>query len=190
MSAMLSYAAAVEHRRGHHQNRAVEEEREHQRDRRVDRRIADRLAAAGEVVAVFPRLHDRRVQIEVVRHHRRAEDADRDVEHVVIAHDLGRRQQPAGDLAPGRRATAITRPRSSRRCRRSAARPAPRRSGSGGAAARARAARRPRSGRRPTTAGCWNSRLSAIAAPITSARSQAAIAISHSSHSTMVVGRE
>ena len=38
----------------------------------------------------------------------------------------------------------------------------------------------------PQISGRPNSRLSAIAAPITSARSQAAIAISHSSQSTMV----
>ena len=42
---------------------------------------ADRLALALARVLVLARLHDRRVQVQVVRHHRRAEDADGDVEH-------------------------------------------------------------------------------------------------------------
>ena len=54
----------------------------------VAKRIASRLALVR--VAVLPRLHDRRVQVQVVRHHRRAEDADGDVEHVGIAQDRRR----------------------------------------------------------------------------------------------------
>ncbi len=42
----------------------------------------------------------------------------------------------------------------------------------------------------PASSGTWKSSFSAIAAPITSARSQAAIAISHRIHSTIVVVRE
>ena len=67
------------------------------------KRIASRLLSAR--VAVLARLHDRRVQVEVVRHHRRAEDADRDVEHVGVAQDLGardeaeRRRRPASGRA-------------------------------------------------------------------------------------------
>ena len=38
----------------------------------------------------------------------------------------------------------------------------------------------------PMSSGMWNSRFSAMAAPSTSARSQAAMAISHSTHSAMV----
>ena len=41
-----------------------------------------RLATSSPILA---RLDDRRVQVQVVRHHRRAEDADGDVEHVGIA---------------------------------------------------------------------------------------------------------
>ena len=40
----------------------------------------------------------------------------------------------------------------------------------------------------PQTSGMPNSRLSPIAVPITSARSQATIAISHSSHSMIETG--
>ena len=43
------------------------------------KRIASRLLLVR--VAVLPRLHDRRVQVQVVRHHGGAEDADGDVEH-------------------------------------------------------------------------------------------------------------
>ena len=59
------------------------------------KRIASRLAL--ERVAVLARLHDRRVQVQVVRHHRRAEDADRDVEHVRVAQDLGARDEADRD---------------------------------------------------------------------------------------------
>ena len=86
-------AGAVERRRRHHEDRGVDEEREHQRDGGIDRREADRLAPALQRVAVLARLHDRGVQVEVVRHHRRAEDADRDVEHVRVAQDLGVRDE-------------------------------------------------------------------------------------------------
>ena len=40
-------------------------------------------------------LHDRGVQIEIMRHHGRADDADRDVEHLGIGDDLGRRHKAA-----------------------------------------------------------------------------------------------
>ena len=42
----------------------------------------------------------------------------------------------------------------------------------------------------PQRSGRWKSSCSAIAAPITSARSHAAIAISQMIHSAIVVGRE
>ena len=42
----------------------------------------------------------------------------------------------------------------------------------------------------PQISGRWKSRLSAMAAPMTSARSQAAIAISQRIQRKMVVGRE
>ena len=60
---------------------------------RVDGRVAHRLAHGRRSVrSILARLHDRRVQVEVVRHHRRAEDADGDVEH---APDRGRRRSTA-----------------------------------------------------------------------------------------------
>ena len=54
----------------------------------VAKRIASRFPS--NVSSVLARLHDRRVQIQVVRHHGGAEDADGDVEHVAVADDSTR----------------------------------------------------------------------------------------------------
>ena len=107
----------------------------------VAKRIASRLLVAR--VAVLARLHDRRVQVQVVRHHRRAEDADRDVEHVRVRARSRRaaRSPPATPTQVGLREPQLERERS-RRSRGSARRPAPRRSGSRGAAGTGRPARR------------------------------------------------
>ena len=59
--------------------------------------LLDRVAPDGA------RLDDRRVQVEVVRHHGRAEDADRDVKRLGVEHDLGGRDvagQERTDLRP------------------------------------------------------------------------------------------
>ena len=143
-----------------------------------------------DVVAVLPRLHDRRVQVQVVRHDRRAEDADRDVEHVGIADDLGARQQPlhdAGQVGPGEPQLDRERPGDARR---SAGRQSLRRSGTGSAAGQRTSSTSADVRHTPHIIGRPNSRFSAIAAPITSARSHAAIAISQSSQRTIVVLRE
>ena len=53
----------------------------------VESRVAKRIASRFDAGSVphLPRLHDGRVQVEVVRHHRGAQDADGDVEHRGIA---------------------------------------------------------------------------------------------------------
>ena len=66
----------------------------------VAKRIASRLLSTSS--QILPGLDDRRVQIEVVRHHRGAEDADRDVEHVAVGEDAGGRDHAARDLAEHR----------------------------------------------------------------------------------------
>ncbi len=94
-------------------------------------RSAPPRAGSPSMSPVLARLDDRRVQVEVVRHHRRAEDADRDVEHVGIA-----RRSPA--TARARRSTPPRSGRASAQLDRERAgdpedqqrRPAPRRSGS------------------------------------------------------------
>ena len=72
----------VKGRRRDDEDRRVDEEREAQRDRRIEEREFYRLAFAVRRLLVAARLYDRRMQVEVVRHHRRAEDADGDVEHL------------------------------------------------------------------------------------------------------------
>ena len=46
-------------------------------------------------------LHHGGVQVEVVRHHRRAENADGDVQHIWIGDDLGHRHEAREDVADG-----------------------------------------------------------------------------------------
>ena len=57
----------------------------HQRDRRIDGRELDRLALFLDALAEAARLHDARMQVQIVRHHGRADDAEREIEHVGIA---------------------------------------------------------------------------------------------------------
>src|SRR5262249_5062989 len=45
-------------------------------------------------------LHDAGMQIEVMRHHRRAENAEREIEHVRVLHDLYGRREATDHLAP------------------------------------------------------------------------------------------
>jgi hypothetical protein len=68
----------------------------------ADGREEDGLAPARLVVAVLARLHDRRVQVEVVRHHRRAEDPDGDEQHVGIADDVRCRHEARDDPGQAR----------------------------------------------------------------------------------------
>ena len=98
-------AAAIERRRRNNQNRGIDEEREHERERRVDRRELDRFPFAAWIEFVVARLHDRGMQIEIVWHHRRAEDADRYIEHLGIDQDLWRWEKAFGDsndVRPGK----------------------------------------------------------------------------------------
>ena len=56
--------------------------------RRIDGGKLDRLAFAFRRLLEFARLHDRRMQIEIMRHHRRADDADADVKHLLVRDNL------------------------------------------------------------------------------------------------------
>ena len=77
---------------GENENRAVNKEREHEGDSRIDGGEFDRLAFAFGRLLEHPRLHNRRVQVKIMRHHGRAKNANADVEHSLI-HDDAR----AGD---------------------------------------------------------------------------------------------
>ena len=68
--------------------------------RRVGRGQRDRLALLRQAPAEAPRLHDARVQIEVMRHHGGAENAERQIQHVRVLHDLDGRREAADHLAP------------------------------------------------------------------------------------------
>ena len=81
-----------EHRRGQHQNRGIHDQRAVQRDHGIEQIEAAGFAPVRDASPDAPRLHQRRMQIEIVRHHRRAQNADGDVQAGVV--------EPA---APGRR---------------------------------------------------------------------------------------
>jgi hypothetical protein len=83
----------MEGRGGEHQDRAVDEQREQQRRGAVEGRETDGFALAVVGAGKLAGLNDRAVQIEVVRHHRRTDDPDRDVEHRRVRNDLRARHQ-------------------------------------------------------------------------------------------------
>ena len=96
----VGVAAAVEGRRREDQDRGVDGQREHQRERRIQVAYLSDSRRSGSVRPIGAGLDDAGVQVEVVGHHRRAEDAHRQIEHVRVADDLGRRGEAADHLAP------------------------------------------------------------------------------------------
>ncbi len=95
-------AAEVKRGGGEHEDAAIDEKREHQRERRIERREHDRLGLALRRAGEVARLHDRAVQVEIVRHHRRADDADRNEEHLLVAEKLRGRDEAERDAAEAR----------------------------------------------------------------------------------------
>src|SRR6266542_5909333 len=93
----LTVARRVKRRRGDNQNRRVDEEREAESDRRIDEGEFHRLVLPFQCLLVLPRLYDRGVEVEVVRHHRGAEYADGDIEHGRVGHDLRSRKESGED---------------------------------------------------------------------------------------------
>ena len=73
---------------GEYEDSAVDEQGEHERHGRVYRGELDGLAFACGVLLELARLDNGRVQVKIVRHDGRANDADGDVEHVLIFEDL------------------------------------------------------------------------------------------------------
>ena len=71
---------AVEDCGAEDKDRHVDEKRRVQRNRRIDQVVAASGRLARRIGADLTRLHQRRVEVQVVRHDRRAEDADRDVQ--------------------------------------------------------------------------------------------------------------
>ncbi len=87
-----------EHRARHHQDGDVDQHGSIERHHRIDQVEAAGRALLGVSGPDASCLHQRRVQVQVVRHHRGAQDPDHDVE-VLVA---GVRDQPAGHLREGR----------------------------------------------------------------------------------------
>ena len=164
-------------RGGDDQDRGIDEQCQKQRNGAVERRPADGVAASVLGPLEGARLHDRGMQIEIVRHHGRADDADRHIEHVAVRHDRGRRQEAGKDRSDGR-------------CRRHDLNHETDRDHDEQRDNEGLENRNPRfiiaNSRNtsnavisaPITIGTLNSSCNAIAVPITSARSQATIATS------------
>ena len=83
----IEHAPPMKHRRRHNQNGRIHKQRHRQRQRRVHIGKKDGLALALRRPLVIAALHNRRMQIQIVRHHRRAQNADSNVEHVGIGND-------------------------------------------------------------------------------------------------------
>ena len=92
-------ARPVERGGGEDEDGGVDEEGEHEGDARIDGGELDRLAAAGRRALEVARLHDGGVEIEIMGHDRRAEDADADVEHLRVGENRGMRDEAAQDAA-------------------------------------------------------------------------------------------
>ena len=176
----------VEQRGGDDQHRHVDDRRPAPWRDDVDALEAQQLAPLGGVAARDARGGQRRVQVDDVRHHGRAEDADGEQQAVGAAEV---RHEPGSELAAVD--VDVQRRRRGSRARRSrASRRSPARSGgSRASAARGSRRRRPRSSGPPTNGGTPNSRLSAIAAPTNSARSVAMAIASACTHRPKVTGR-
>ena len=80
----------MEDRSGDDQNSGVHKQGDGERQRGVDVGHADGLALARRRALVLAALHNRGMQVEVVRHHRCAQDSDGDVEHLGVGDDRGR----------------------------------------------------------------------------------------------------
>ena len=85
---------------GENQDRRIDEEREHQRDGRIPRCEFERLALFGRAFAIGARLYDAGMQIQVMRHDGGADDAERQIEHGRVRHDLGGGREAADHLPP------------------------------------------------------------------------------------------
>ena len=67
---------------------ALINKREHERAGGIDGCEFDRLSFTCRRPLKLPRLHYRRMEIKIMRHHRGAENADADVKHPLIGHEF------------------------------------------------------------------------------------------------------
>ena len=87
----LGVSAAMENGGGDDQDGGIDEQGQREGEGGIKVGEADRLALAVEGARIVAHLHDRRVEIKIVRHDGRTQDADRYEEHRGIADD-GRRR--------------------------------------------------------------------------------------------------
>ena len=80
----------------------IDEEREEKGHGRIDYGVLDGFATTDVVVANGARLHNARMKVEVVGHHRCANDADGDVEHFPVAENLDLRNEAVYRFKPQR----------------------------------------------------------------------------------------
>ena len=113
-------ARPVKRRRRENENGAVDEQREHERHGRINRGELDGLAFAAGVLLVFARLHDGGMQIKIMRHDGRADDADADVKHARIFEDLRARERSPAACRRCRASTRTVPRQNNRRWSRSA----------------------------------------------------------------------
>lgn len=90
-------ARRMERRAGQHEDRGIDEHRDDERYPRVDADHRERfLDCVARTADDAPRLHDRRMQVEVVRHDGRADDAERQHDRIlaiVARHTRGEAMQ-------------------------------------------------------------------------------------------------
>lgn len=84
------------------QDRGIDRQREHQGDGAVPSRQPQRLAFGRKIKPEGAGLYDARMQVEVMRHDRRADDAKREVEHRRVVEDLAAWGKACDDFAPDR----------------------------------------------------------------------------------------
>ena len=87
---------------GGDQDRGVDEQGEAERGIGIADIRLDRLALGPAVECAAGRREQAAVQVEVMRHHGRADDADAEQQHGRVGDELRRRQQAGGDLRPDR----------------------------------------------------------------------------------------
>ena len=95
---VTTMSALEKHRSGQDQDGGVHKQRAIQRHDGIDQVEPASGALFRFALADTPRLHQGRMQIEVMGHHRRAQDADRDVEAFAVQP----RDQAGDDLAKSR----------------------------------------------------------------------------------------
>jgi hypothetical protein len=95
-------AAGVERGGAEDKDGGVDEQREKQGDSGIEDGVTQGFALFGFLMAEGAGLHDAGVQIEIVGHHRGAEDTDGDIEHFLVAQNFGAGDESAGGFAPDR----------------------------------------------------------------------------------------